>query len=174
MSRGTSIPTRRLAGTLLVLAAVALAGCYPESLLPRMRNQHSIKPHEAATPAMPDGVVPFDQDHPPLAQTQRADLTNPIDDTPASRELGRQYYADYCLMCHGDDGRGDTQVGGGYIPKPTDLSSRAVQSQTDAELFLAMVRGRGHEDKNTGADVLAYTVPRERRWHIVHFLRTLE
>jgi mono/diheme cytochrome c family protein len=129
-----------------------------------MREQPSLKPFERAMPAMPEGVVsregadplpsPDESPKPPLTEAK-------------TLSQGKLYYGYYCAMCHGEDGRGRTPVGEAYWPRPTDLTTQQVQSQTDASLYRAMLTGIGHEP------VLVSTVARDRRWPIVAHLRTL-
>jgi len=139
---------------------VALSSCFP-----RMREQPSLKPFERPMPAMPEGTV----------SREGADPVSWPDESPKppmtdakALASGRLYYGYYCAMCHGEDGRGRTPVGEAYWPRPTDLTSPQVQSQTDASLYRAMLTGVGHEP------VLASTVARDRRWPIVIHLRTLK
>ncbi len=126
----------------------------------------------APTPPMPAGVIPAQAPLGGLEVERGAPLKSPIKDSPEVRKLGQQYYEYHCLMCHGPDGRGHTQVGGGYVPAPADLTAPRLDDLSDGELYIAMLSGRGHQDKNTGSDVLAKTVPEERRWPIVHYLKT--
>jgi len=154
----------RFASVLLAIsfAAVLLSGCGP-----RMTEQPSVKPYERAMPAMPKETVPTTG----VVQTPTAEqvngLSNPVAPTPENRQTGGRYYRYYCLMCHGEDGRGNTPVGGGYVPKPRDLTEPSVQNKSDGALYRAMVTGKGHEP------VLAKTVPPDRRWFIVLHLRSL-
>jgi hypothetical protein len=159
-----------VAGVAIILVGT-LCGCYPERYLPRMRNQPSVKPFEGPTTLMPPGVVPRDGGEVPVAADKAAALASPLPANDDNRAAGKTYYGWYCLMCHGSDGSGNTQVGGGYDPAPTDLRSERVRAMTDGELFRAMVVGKGHETDRS--PVLRLTVPEDRRWKIVLHLRTL-
>ena len=50
-------------------------------------------------------------------------------------------YTKNCAICHGPDGR--AQVPAGKSIKAADLTSDAVQKQTDAQLRDALARGKG-------------------------------
>jgi hypothetical protein len=156
----------------LSLAALALVGfgvsSQPFSCFPRMRDQASIKPFEKEMPEVPANQVPFAGPNPlPLTEAEAARLANPVKPTADTISLGGIYYGYYCLMCHGQSGRGEGPVGQSYVPAPTDLTSPKMQGLADGALARAMVLGSGHEP------VLESTVPLERRWYIIHYLRSL-
>lgn len=46
-----------------------------------------------------------------------------------------------CTLCHGADGKSDTAMGKSL--KSADLTSQAVQSQTDAQLVQVISNGKG-------------------------------
>lgn len=108
------------------------------------------------------GPVPL-----PLTKAEAARTPNPVKATPEAISLGGIYYGYYCLMCHGQTGRGEGPVGESYVPTPSDLTSSKVLGLADGALARAMVSGIGHQP------VLESTVPLERRWYIIHYLRTL-
>ena len=150
------------AGLLLGVCAcglVALSSCFP-----RMREQPSLKPFERSMPAMPAGTVSREGADPVSSpdESQKPPMTD-----PKTLAQGKLYYGYYCAMCHGEDGRGRTPVGEAYWPRPTDLTSPQVQTQTDASLYRGMLTGVGH------APVMPSTVARDRRWPIVAHVRTL-
>lgn len=155
-------------GVLLTVAVIAIfTGSTALGLFPRMRDQQSIRALEAPMAPMPKGTVPFEPDEPYVAPGREGALTNPVSDSPQARQRGASYYGLYCRFCHGDDGRGNTPVGAAYIPVPRDLNAPRVAQMTDGELCAAMANGKGHES------VLPATVPLERRWYIVWYLREL-
>ena len=154
--------------SLAMLAGIGFGlSTQPFSCFPRMRDTPSIKPFERQMPEMPAGVQAFGEPARPTTRQEAAAVPNPVPRSASSRDLGRIYYGYYCLMCHGADGRGDGTVGRSYLPQPTNLARPRVQAMSDGELAFAMAAGNGHEP------VLDPTVTWERRWYIVHHLRTL-
>jgi len=154
---------------LLLLAAMGLGvSSQPFSCYPRMRDQQSIKPFEKEMPESPAHQVPYAAPaFLPHTREQAAATPNPVRPTPEAISLGRIYYGYYCQMCHGENGKGDGAVGRSYVPAPTDLTSAGVRRMSDGEMAWAMVFEVGHEP------ALDSTVPLERRWHIIHFVRRL-
>ena len=147
---------RRLAIALVATGlAVALCSCGP-----RMNEQVGPRPFQRQMPEMPPGTVPASSAL--LAQAGHTPEKTPS----ASIALGERYYVYYCAFCHGTTGKGDLPVGESYNPRPTDLSSDAVQRMTEAELCAAMIAGVGHEP------ALAATVAPERRPAIARYVHT--
>ena len=154
---------------LLALGAMTVGiSAQPFSCFPRMRSTPSIKPFEQRMPDMPPGLVPATDAAPlPRDRQEAARAPNPVARSPQAVNLGRIYYGYYCATCHGAQGKGDGTVGQSYVPQPSDLTAARVRSMPDGELALAMVIGEGHEP------VMDSTAPLERRWRIIHYLRTL-
>jgi len=96
---------------------------------------------------------------------------NPV---PLSQEVlaeGRAHFADHCALCHGNDGRGQTEIGPNLYPKVPDLGSQATQSLTDGEIFYIIENGI----RLTGMPAWGGGTHGEehRSWHLVHFIRHL-
>jgi mono/diheme cytochrome c family protein len=99
------------------------------------------------------------------------DLQNPEPATPEIIAEAAAHYADHCAVCHGSDGRGQTQVGQGTWPKAPDMRQPATQVLTDGELFHIIeegVRFTAMPGWSTGTPEGA-----QSSWHLVHFIRHL-
>jgi len=101
------------------------------------------------------------------APSFKAKKKNPVPAEEASIAMGKQYYTQECLACHGQTGRGDGPASKD-LEKPTgDLTSPEMWSQTDGAIFFKITVGRRpmpsfREKFNT-----------EQRWHLVNYIRTL-
>ncbi len=96
---------------------------------------------------------------------------NPV---PLSDEVlteGRAHFADHCALCHGNDGRGETQIGRNLYPKAPDMTSSATQSLSDGELFYIIKNGI----RLTGMPAWGEDIREDDResWKLVHFIRHL-
>ena len=122
------------------------------------------------------------QDEPPaievlLARAMRhyavpADLRkrqNPVPLTPEVLREASAHFADHCASCHGNDGRGKTDMGRRMYPKAPDMSLAETQWMSDGELFATIENGirlTGMPGWGDGTAASAYG-----SWKLVHFIR---
>jgi mono/diheme cytochrome c family protein len=139
-----------------------------------MRHQRSIKPYAKPLPPV-EGTVPVTGVE-PVVNLQTADrLVNPRTRTSESINRGRFLYDTYCLVCHGEKGKGDgpisSTVGGPFFGVRSVVSDDAGR-RSDGFLYSVTVNaqamGRGlmpyYGDRIRGAD----------RWDLVNYVRTLQ
>lgn len=98
-------------------------------------------------------------------------MANPV---PASNEVlteARVHFADHCATCHGNDGRGATQIGQNFYPRTPDLTQPETQSFSDGELFYMIQNGI----RFTGMPAWGKDRPEADldSWKLVHFIRHL-
>jgi mono/diheme cytochrome c family protein len=94
-------------------------------------------------------------------------MKNPMGITEASVSAGRQLYQQKCEVCHGYDGSGKTDAGGGEYPPPRDLRSAETSHRTDGELFYLIRNGI----RNTAMP--GWQMPDHNTWQLVAYLRSL-
>jgi mono/diheme cytochrome c family protein len=104
----------------------------------------------------------------PLAARQ---AVNPVALTDEVLAEGREHFADHCALCHGNDGRGDTQLGRNLYPKPPDMQAPATQSLSDGELFYIIENGVRLTGMPAWGGAGAHGA--ETSWELVHFIRHL-
>jgi mono/diheme cytochrome c family protein len=82
---------------------------------------------------------------------------------------GHELYAGKCQSCHGYDGSGKTDAGGGLFPPPISLRPSALEKRkrTDGELFYLIRNGV----RNTGMP--GWPLTDQQTWQLVSFLRNL-
>lgn len=97
-------------------------------------------------------------------------VTNPIEDTEESIELGAELYAASCAVCHGETGEGDGPGGVALEPKPSNLYDDHVQELTDGALFYMISHGKPDTAMPAWENVLDET----QRWHVVNFVLDLD
>ena len=96
---------------------------------------------------------------------------NPVPESEEAIADGMMHFADHCASCHGNDGRGQTEMGRGLYPKAPDMRLPETQALSDGELFYIIdngVRFTGMPAFGTGTAEDA-----ESTWRIVHFVRRL-
>jgi len=73
------------------------------------------------------------------------------------KKAGESIFSETCAVCHGPDGKAQTDIGKGM--QAADLTSAAVQQQTDTQLSDSIDKGKGKmppfHDKLSGDDIKA-------------------
>jgi mono/diheme cytochrome c family protein len=107
------------------------------------------------------------QDSSWVAPKEAQKLENTLENSERVLNAGKQIYAQLCSVCHGKAGAGDGVTAAALNPKPADLTSEAVQEQTDGEIYWKMWEGRppmpGFKSQ----------LSEQQAWAIVHYIRSL-
>jgi mono/diheme cytochrome c family protein len=117
---------------------------------------------------MSSTVVSFQQKTPWVAPSSADTIKNPLKGNADATTAGKKIYATYCVVCHGDKGKGDGIAAAGLNPRPADHTSAKVQSQSDGVIFWKLSTGR--------APMASYdkTLTRTQRWQVINYMRTLK
>src|SRR3989449_8700129 len=59
------------------------------------------------------------------------ELGNPYHPTPQTLEEGKVLFETYCMVCHGQQGRGDGPIAGKIPPPPSYISDRLMQFRSE-------------------------------------------
>lgn len=102
------------------------------------------------------------------APSESANLVSPMKDNPDAWKIGREYYNQRCVACHGNNGKGNGYMSKTVLKPPTNLASRMVQANKDGELFWKITNGRSPMPANSAR------FTDEQRWFIVAYLRTFK
>jgi cytochrome c553 len=146
--------------TILLLTFAGLSFIAAAILLmsgPRMRYQPSIRAFETTMPYPPGNSIEFFAYDTTIASMPVASEEN--------IKKGQTYYIYYCSFCHGNDLKGNGEVGKSYMPKPSDLSGEIIRSYSTEKLYLASFTGTGH------SPVLQRIIPYDYRQYILIYLR---
>ena len=98
--------------------------------------------------------------------------TNPVPASPEALSEARAHFADHCAYCHGNDGRGQTEVGQRLYPRAPDMTRPDTQSLTDGEIFHVIKYGV----RLTGMPAWGAETSTDddlATWKLVHFIRHL-
>ena len=145
---------RRIAGLVLLAVAPLLTAAL------WMDDQPSYKAYEPPVPASPAGSVPFSGKEP------GGRMPRPVPPTAESLAQGKELFAIYCALCHGQTPAQRGPVGMKLTPPPPGLDHELLTKRSDSHIFTAITRGFGRmppfRDKLTPGE----------RWSLVNFLRT--
>jgi mono/diheme cytochrome c family protein len=83
--------------------------------------------------------------------------------------VGKDLFKQHCASCHGAKGGGDGKKAGELKTPMRDLASKAVQAQTDGELYYKSFIGRGEMPN------YVKKIPSETdKWYLVNYMRTMK
>jgi predicted CXXCH cytochrome family protein len=98
--------------------------------------------------------------------------TNPWKATSDNLSEAREHFTARCAMCHGVDGRGQTQLGLSLYPRVPDLQSSQTQSLTDGEIHYIIQNGvqlTGMPGENA-----SHQETEDDSWKLVLYIRHLQ
>lgn len=173
------------AGMALLLSVATLAGCGASS----QKRAYEYMPDMARDPAykafapntvtrdgltlqkpvagtIPRGYVPFHYG-PGEDEANRAgrELHNPYTATEQTLQEGRGLFQTYCMVCHGEMGRGDGPLSGKIPPPPSYVSERLLKF-APGHLFHVVTMGTGKMPS------YAAQLSASERWKIVTYVHT--
>lgn len=92
------------------------------------------------------------------------------DEAAATRALrrGKELFESVCATCHAKHGRGGAPVTKRGVPPPPSLVDAKMKELSDGRMFRVITVGQG----NMAAH--ANQVPRDERWLVIRYLRTLQ
>ena len=95
-------------------------------------------------------------------------LKNPLAGIIEESKKGKKLFSNNCYECHGDSGLGNGPSAYMLDPKPANLTSEKVQSQSDGSLFWKISEG-----DNGAMSAFKGTLNEKERWELVNYIRQL-
>jgi mono/diheme cytochrome c family protein len=142
-----------------------------ETYSPNPNFGDSMTMREPVMGTVPREMIPFayektDED---LARAGR-ELDNPVQDSEADLQRGKELFVRMCQQCHGGkgDGQGFLYTSNLYIYPPGVLTSEQIVSRSDGEIYHIITAGRNVMGAH-GAMIRP-----EDRWNIVLYVRELQ
>lgn len=94
-------------------------------------------------------------------------LQNPLKGDAAATEAGKAIFSTICFVCHGNEGKGDGINAASLERKPANLTSAAVQRQSDGALFWKISKG------NPPMLSFEQSLSETQRWQVINYVRKL-
>jgi len=177
------IGARRLAIVFASLIAVCIAACQPgdqpgaeympdmargpayKAFAPNQATRNGITLQRPVPGTIARGYHPFHYTRGD-AEGERAgrELTNPFHPTSQVLEKGKALYETYCLVCHGEQGKGDGPIAT-KIPPPPSYKSERLMGFLPGRIFHVVTLG-----SNKMPSYAAQLSP-DDRWLIITYVR---
>jgi mono/diheme cytochrome c family protein len=122
-----------------------------------------------AEPSMVEHVAARAARHMAIPSSAR-DARNPVPFSPEAWSDARAHFADHCASCHGNDGRGQTEMGRNLYPKAPDMVLADTQNLSDGEIYWIIENGVRLTGMPAWGDGSGNDVD---TWKLVHFIRHL-
>jgi len=107
------------------------------------------------------------QQNPFKAPASADNNLNPLKGHSEYAAAGKQVFEQNCIVCHGAKGKGDGVAVAGLKKTPADLSSAAVQSQSDGAIYWKIESG------NIPMPSYKATLQPLQIWSVVNYVRSL-
>ncbi|MBY0480737.1 MAG: c-type cytochrome [Chitinophagaceae bacterium] len=98
-----------------------------------------------------------------------AKTPNPVKVDASSLSAGKAIWSQHCSSCHGKSGMGDGSKAAQLKTQPEDLSTAAMQSQSDGSMFYKVSEGR--EDMPSFKKKIPDA---EEIWSVINYMRTFK
>jgi cytochrome c len=162
-------------GILLTFISVTfLQGCFGDNnqtilqWMPDMADAPTIKPQESYIDPPVGSVSMRAGIYPETVEEAEEQLNMPpqIAQNP-SNEAGKLHYETFCVICHGDDGKGASTLPVDFPGRP-DLTDDIYKNRKDGFFFYRITFG------SVIMPPYGYSISPGERWQIVKYLRTLQ
>lgn len=102
------------------------------------------------------------------APTWADTLINPLSNSIDNLNNGKAIYHAHCVICHGENGRGDGESGFGLEKAPRDFMKPEILKQSDGSIFWKISYGKGAMPEFTSK------LTKTKRWELLLYVRELQ
>ncbi len=102
-----------------------------------------------------------------VAPVQADELENPLEGDKEALRKGRVIYTNECVICHGANGDGISNVAKNLEQKPKNFTEEDFQSQTDGAIFYKLSEGRGRMQP------FKTMLSEEEIWSVIEYVKFL-
>jgi mono/diheme cytochrome c family protein len=149
--RSLALKHKLTLGVISAMLGALLAGCTADK--PPSREESTL------ADAAKDVVIPL----------EAGKMKNPLPETDEVVSQGQQVFLESCALCHGPDGRAQTNIGRNMYPHAMDLHSAHVQHWSDGELFWIIRNGV----RLTGMPSWQSSISDNDTWKLTRYIHSL-
>ncbi|HTA23449.1 MAG TPA: cytochrome P460 family protein [Terriglobales bacterium] len=150
-NRGAALKHKLMLGVISAMLGTLFPGC--------TADKQPSKEETILANAAKDVVIPL----------EAGKMKNPLPETDEVLSQGQQVFLGSCALCHGTDGRAETNIGRNMYPPAMDLNSAHVQHWSDGELFWIIRNGV----RLTGMPAWKSSVSEDDTWKLARFIHNL-
>jgi mono/diheme cytochrome c family protein len=150
-NRSAALEHKLILGVISAMLCALLVGC--------TADKQPSKEETTLANAAKDVVIPL----------EAGKMKNPLPETDEVLSQGQQVFLGSCALCHGTDGRAETNIGRNMYPPAMDLNSAHVQHWSDGELFWIIQNGV----RLTGMPSWKSSVSNDDTWKLARFIHNL-
>ena len=94
-------------------------------------------------------------------------IKNPLKNNVSSGAEGKKVYTQYCVICHGNKGKGDGPSVAGLQKHPADHTTAEFQKQSDGAIYWKIANG------SNPMPAFKASLKQNQIWQLVNYIRTL-
>ena len=97
-------------------------------------------------------------------------LQNPLEKTTKNLKEGKRLYGVYCIVCHGESGRGDGHLYTAklFSAKPSNFHDQAQKDKTEGEMYHIVTKGSLSKLMPSHAS----QIKPDDRWRIISYIKS--
>jgi mono/diheme cytochrome c family protein len=162
---------RLLRGLTAVIGVIMVFGLFALIVVPGLRNANQPPSRSPVEPAAGSAGWLDPTDYPPMRgyDIPPLDPKTVMDPTPELLAQGKALFSQYCVPCHGEDGRGDGPSAGALRPSPRNFTEPKgwTNGPTRPDVWKTLASGV------PGTGMVAYDIlTKKERIALVHYVRS--
>lgn len=136
---------------------------------PNFKDSMTARRPVAGTIPMGDNYMPYPYPNTPEGyEAAGRDLKNPLEKTPENLAEGKRLFENFCIHCHGAEGKGDgSVVTVGHFPPPPSYSGQ-LKDLPEGKMFHTVTYGKNLMGSH------ASQLNKTERWKIIMYVQTLQ
>lgn len=103
-----------------------------------------------------------------ISPTSADAIMNPLKNDQQTIKQGKKLYSQYCVICHGNKGKGDGIASVALVPRPMDFTSSKFKEQSDGAIYWKLIEGR------TPMASYKEVLSESQRWQLINYIKSFK